>query len=320
MASQDARLTKLKFDFKQQQSEMTNKIDTFLTAINDRMARALPSDTVKNPKLNVNSIFLVLSARSYLMEDPQCSYHIYNSINAIKMCSRQTYDFQNDQSKVKTLMVNEIGTLKSKEPEQTLEDKFKDFHLNLPVLEVLTQALMYNDILDKYVKSLELALGCNLEKIHVTWAHFEKKRTRSQLYTKVDEENTYSAWRRRQKYWRRRQDKKATVSRYLRRRQNVQRMVVNRDPKFISFVKVLCSIFNVSYANGGFYSCVKYGNAGTLNSTTEMALCLYCTFNGSKWHVECHFVSTKLPKNFVVGWLPLTKALAEPKANAIDIG
>ncbi|GJR38336.1 MAK10-like protein [Tanacetum coccineum] len=53
-------------------------------------------------------------------------------------------------------MVKEIGTPKLKEPEQTLEDEFKDFHLNLPVLEVLAHAPMYNVILDKYVESLEL--------------------------------------------------------------------------------------------------------------------------------------------------------------------
>ncbi|GJT89071.1 hypothetical protein Tco_1070788 [Tanacetum coccineum] len=51
MASQDARLSKFEADFKQQQSEMTNKIDTVLKAITDRIAGTLPSDTVKNPKL-----------------------------------------------------------------------------------------------------------------------------------------------------------------------------------------------------------------------------------------------------------------------------
>ncbi|GJW66634.1 hypothetical protein Tco_0121058 [Tanacetum coccineum] len=35
MASQDARLSKFEADFKQQQSEMTNKIDTVLKAITD---------------------------------------------------------------------------------------------------------------------------------------------------------------------------------------------------------------------------------------------------------------------------------------------
>ncbi|GJX20005.1 zinc finger, CCHC-type containing protein [Tanacetum coccineum] len=42
------------------------------------------------------------------------------------------------------------------EPEQTLEDEFKDLHLNLSVLEVLAHAPMYNAILDKYMESLEL--------------------------------------------------------------------------------------------------------------------------------------------------------------------
>nr|GEU30320.1 RNA-directed DNA polymerase, eukaryota, reverse transcriptase zinc-binding domain protein [Tanacetum cinerariifolium] len=54
MSSQDARLSKFEADFKQQQNEMTNKIDTVLKAITNRMAGALPSDTVKNPKLNAN--------------------------------------------------------------------------------------------------------------------------------------------------------------------------------------------------------------------------------------------------------------------------
>ncbi|GJV56766.1 zinc finger, CCHC-type containing protein [Tanacetum coccineum] len=43
MASQDARLSKFEADFKQQQSEMTNKIDTVLKSITDRMVGALPS-------------------------------------------------------------------------------------------------------------------------------------------------------------------------------------------------------------------------------------------------------------------------------------
>nr|GFB07408.1 hypothetical protein [Tanacetum cinerariifolium] len=43
-----------------------------------------------------------------------------------------------------------------KELEQTLEDELQDLHLNLPVLEVLDHASIYNAILGKYVKSLEL--------------------------------------------------------------------------------------------------------------------------------------------------------------------
>ncbi|GJS37642.1 retrovirus-related pol polyprotein from transposon TNT 1-94 [Tanacetum coccineum] len=59
MASQDARLSKFEADFKQQP---------------DRIAGALPSDTVNNPKLNVNSTSPVLSAQEDLL------------ISAISMC------------------------------------------------------------------------------------------------------------------------------------------------------------------------------------------------------------------------------------------
>ncbi|GJW59168.1 MAK10-like protein [Tanacetum coccineum] len=73
MASQDARLFKFEADFKQQQSEMTNKIDTFLKAINDQMMGALPSDMVKNLKLNVNPTSSVSS--TFLTHAP-----IYNAM------------------------------------------------------------------------------------------------------------------------------------------------------------------------------------------------------------------------------------------------
>ncbi|GKA27407.1 hypothetical protein Tco_0713575 [Tanacetum coccineum] len=125
----DARLSKFEANFKQQQSEMTNKIDTVLKAITDGITGTLPSDTVKNLKLNINSNTSVLSARSYQMEDPQCSSQTHNSINAIS-----NQHSEGDQSEDKMLMVNKVGTTKSKEPKHTLEDEFKDLHLNLPVL------------------------------------------------------------------------------------------------------------------------------------------------------------------------------------------
>ncbi|GJV76581.1 hypothetical protein Tco_1508165 [Tanacetum coccineum] len=49
MASQDARLSKFKADFKQQQSEMTNKIDTVLKA---DMKRIFTKRTKRKPKTN----------------------------------------------------------------------------------------------------------------------------------------------------------------------------------------------------------------------------------------------------------------------------
>ncbi|GKB35517.1 hypothetical protein Tco_0880459, partial [Tanacetum coccineum] len=125
-----ARLSKFKADFKQQQGEMTNKIDTVLKAINDQITGSLLSDTVKNPKLNIISTSLVLSTHSYPAEDPQCSSHPLNSINALKACSKEATYSQKDQSQT----VIEIGTQQTEEPKQTLEDEFKHLHLNLPVL------------------------------------------------------------------------------------------------------------------------------------------------------------------------------------------
>ncbi|GJT92536.1 hypothetical protein Tco_1081381 [Tanacetum coccineum] len=61
------------------------------------MTGALPSDTVKNPKLNDNSTSLVLSTHSYQTIDPQCSSQIHGSINAITMCSKQPNKSQYDQ-------------------------------------------------------------------------------------------------------------------------------------------------------------------------------------------------------------------------------
>ncbi|GJT93825.1 hypothetical protein Tco_1082670 [Tanacetum coccineum] len=97
MASQDARLSKFEANFKQQQREMTNKINTVLKAITDRITGALPSDTVKNLKLNVNTTTSILYARSYPTEDPQCSTHIHGSINAITIHLKQQSDSHDDE-------------------------------------------------------------------------------------------------------------------------------------------------------------------------------------------------------------------------------
>nr|GEY07800.1 MAK10-like protein [Tanacetum cinerariifolium] len=98
MASQDVRLSKFKANFKQQQGQMTNKIDTVLKAITDRITRALPSDTVKNTKINVNPTSPVLYARSYPTKDPQCSTLIHSSIKAITICPKQPNKSYDDKS------------------------------------------------------------------------------------------------------------------------------------------------------------------------------------------------------------------------------
>ncbi|GJZ34933.1 hypothetical protein Tco_0580750 [Tanacetum coccineum] len=152
MASQEARLSKFEADFKQQQSEMTNKIDTVLKAITDRLAGSLPSNTVKNPKLNTS---LVLSAHSYPTIDPQCSSHPSTSINAIKTCSKEANISQTSQ--LQPRMGREMQ--QPEEPEPTFKDEFQDLHLNLPVLEVLAHDPIYNPIMDKYDGQIAVGEG-----------------------------------------------------------------------------------------------------------------------------------------------------------------
>ncbi|GJT19254.1 MAK10-like protein [Tanacetum coccineum] len=96
MASQDARLSKFEANFKQQQSEMNNKIDTVFKAITDQLAGPLPSDTVKNSKLSTSP---VLSACSYPTEEPQCSTHIHGSINTITIHPKQQNDSRDSMAK-----------------------------------------------------------------------------------------------------------------------------------------------------------------------------------------------------------------------------
>ncbi|GKA34345.1 hypothetical protein Tco_0720774 [Tanacetum coccineum] len=60
MASQDTRLSKFEADFKRQQGEMTNKIDTVLKAITDQIAGTLLSDIVKNLKLSTSQFCLLV--------------------------------------------------------------------------------------------------------------------------------------------------------------------------------------------------------------------------------------------------------------------
>ncbi|GJY84644.1 hypothetical protein Tco_0498670 [Tanacetum coccineum] len=110
MASQDARLSKFETDFKQQQSEMTNKIDIVLKAITNRIAGTLPSDTVKNPKLGTTP---VLSACSYPIKDPQCSTHIHSSINTLIIHPKQPKESQDNEPGVGQEEKGNLGNINS---------------------------------------------------------------------------------------------------------------------------------------------------------------------------------------------------------------
>nr|GEV85411.1 protein kinase-like domain, concanavalin A-like lectin/glucanase domain protein [Tanacetum cinerariifolium] len=91
---------------------MTNKIDTVLKSITNRIVGALPSDTVKNLKLSTSP---VLSTRSYPNMDPQYSNHIQGSINASIIRSEKQSDSYDE---------------KEKENEEEEKDSPKSMHVN----------------------------------------------------------------------------------------------------------------------------------------------------------------------------------------------
>ncbi|GJU99778.1 hypothetical protein Tco_1329049 [Tanacetum coccineum] len=64
-------------------------------AITDRIAGALPSDTVKNPKLSTSPIS---SARSYPNMDLKYSNHIHGSINTVTIYSEQQSESYNEKA------------------------------------------------------------------------------------------------------------------------------------------------------------------------------------------------------------------------------
>ena len=72
MASQEARLSKFEADFKQQQNEVTNKIDTLLKVLNNRVLNASTSKPTKNTNTG-NEV-----------QDPSSSKHVH-FINTITL-------------------------------------------------------------------------------------------------------------------------------------------------------------------------------------------------------------------------------------------
>ncbi|GJV39063.1 hypothetical protein Tco_1417503 [Tanacetum coccineum] len=76
MESQKARFSKFEADFKQQQSEMTNKIDTILKAITDRIMGALPSDMPEEEEQEEKDDPENINTNPSLPPDPSVSFII----------------------------------------------------------------------------------------------------------------------------------------------------------------------------------------------------------------------------------------------------
>ncbi|GKG35685.1 hypothetical protein Tco_0440839 [Tanacetum coccineum] len=93
---------------------MTNKINTMLKAITDRIAGTLPSNTVKNSKLGTHP---VLFAHSYLTTDPRCLTQIHSSINTITIHLKQPKKSQVDEPEIEHEEGNPKDTNSNPQPQ-----------------------------------------------------------------------------------------------------------------------------------------------------------------------------------------------------------
>nr|GEW43084.1 hypothetical protein [Tanacetum cinerariifolium] len=109
-------------------------------------AISLPQDVLMNKITSSCEICSGPHDTEYYMENPEQAFVDYASSRT---------DEARDKPFLEEPTTNKdgTGTQQTKEPEQTLEDEFKDLHLNLPVLEVLAHVLIHNAILDKYVEA-----------------------------------------------------------------------------------------------------------------------------------------------------------------------
>ncbi|GJY90154.1 hypothetical protein Tco_0505350 [Tanacetum coccineum] len=180
MASQDARLSKFEGNFKQQEREMTNKIDTYLKPINDRMTGALLEDTVKNPKLNVNSTSLASSACSYPIEDPQ----------RLELGKNRPAFIQGEMPK--KMKDPELFTLPCRLRDSNPFDALADLGSCVNLIPLYLFKTLNVGILKVTENILGLADGTRSQfekhwkEIHVTWAQLEKKRDKDTTLHDLD--------------------------------------------------------------------------------------------------------------------------------------
>ncbi|GKF22320.1 hypothetical protein Tco_0074642, partial [Tanacetum coccineum] len=117
---------------------MANKIDTMLKAITDRIAGATP----------------VLSGRSYLTMDPQCSTHVHGSINTITIHPKQQNDSRDN-------IADEEEQEREGNPEDTNTVTYIEEQRDTPLLECKNITVVGN-------------LGSNKDDEGIEWLDVEE--------------------------------------------------------------------------------------------------------------------------------------------------
>ncbi|GJX41486.1 MAK10-like protein [Tanacetum coccineum] len=120
--------------------DVSSTLDRRLIELENQVQRLMEAHLAPTQPTQVNKITTSCEICSgphdtqYCMEDPEQAFVEYASSHT-----------------------DEAGVHKAHQrTKPTLKDEFQDLHLNLPVLEFLAHASIYNAILDKYVESLEL--------------------------------------------------------------------------------------------------------------------------------------------------------------------
>ncbi|GKF25095.1 hypothetical protein Tco_0080989 [Tanacetum coccineum] len=159
---------------------MTNKIDTVLKAITDRLAGTLPSDTVKNPKLSTTP---VLSASSYPTQDSQCSNNVHGSINATTIRPKQPEGPQDDGEVIFIEIIRDDDEPRKEDPNEgegaATEEPMMEYFDTLPTRDELTyhRYLMSGLIPSVFLRNPIVTEGCpfNLKiPCNIGHAHIEK--------------------------------------------------------------------------------------------------------------------------------------------------
>ncbi|GKA39174.1 MAK10-like protein [Tanacetum coccineum] len=179
---QEKRLSSLRTQLGQQQDDMISKINLLWKAVLEKLDDAPIRDTAGNPAAQMNftnpsspkrihfvNSIVILNKEDEAKEEGNVKtsttkHEDYEmAVESKEEFEEETKDEIKEEEEDSPKHFDTLPTMKElryhewllKNPRPSWV-KAKDLHLNLPVLEVLAHAPIYNAILDKYIESLEL--------------------------------------------------------------------------------------------------------------------------------------------------------------------
>ncbi|GKF07506.1 hypothetical protein Tco_0041730, partial [Tanacetum coccineum] len=149
-----------------------------------------------NPAHNSNFSLLSVLGRERLAEEFEAHRKHYDHANKVSCIMASSMSRELQKTFENTYEMNQQLNQQLKEMFQAKASKERlDVVKSLMACKLKPGALICAFVLEMkgYFDRLE---SLNMEELHVTWAHLEKKRTRLRTYTNIDQEFSYSGWRR----------------------------------------------------------------------------------------------------------------------------